>query len=296
MTTFKGNLYGIAALMMWSTMTALMRSVAEAFGVATGAALIYTIAAAALHAKERRINVRGIPRAYILGGGFFFALNAITYSMGIGMAVDHRQTLEVGMLNYLWPCLIVVLSIWINNQKLRWMVWPGTVLSLAGIFQCLTSGSDVTLSGFWASILVTPLPYAFGLTAAFSWGLYCNLSARFSKGHNSVPLFFLAAAVALWANFFASNESLHFPGLWPLCELAFIGVIFGVSYSMWETGIHNGNMVLLAVLSYFTPAASMLFLCLWFKTLPPSGFWIGVALVVGGSLLCWLSVRKGARV
>ena len=67
----KGNLYGIAALAMWSTMTALMRSVAEAFGVATGAALIYTIAAVALHAKEKRIRVRGIPRTYLLGGGFF---------------------------------------------------------------------------------------------------------------------------------------------------------------------------------------------------------------------------------
>lgn len=296
MTSFKGNLYGIIALVMWSTMTGLIRSVTEAFGAAAGTALIYTIGAAALCLKEGRLRVRGMPPAYIWGCGFFFVLYGIVFSQAVGLAVNSRQTLEVGMLNYLWPCLIIVLSMWINKRRLSWLVWPGSLLSVAGIFWCLSAGSEVTAAGFWINLQAAPVPYIFALTAALSWGLYCNLSARYAQGHNAVPLFFMAVAAVLWINFFRSGESLHFPGLRPVCELAFMGVVLGASYSLWETGIHKGNMVFLAVLSYFTPAASMLFICLWLKTLPPHGFWLGVGMVVGGSLLCWLSDRKKSDV
>lgn len=295
MTHFKGNLYGIAALALWSTMTGVMRSVTEAFGTATGTALIYTLATAALYLKNGRPRLRAMPAVYVWGCGFFFVLYGIVFSQAVGLAVDHRQTLEVGMLNYLWPCLIIVLSIWINKERLHWLVWPGCVLSAAGIFWCLASGTEVTLAGFWANIMTAPAPYALGLTAALSWGIYCNLSRRYAQGHNGVTAFFGVVAAALWINFLLRGDSVHYPGLWPICELIFLGAAFGASYSLWETGIHRGNMVFLAILSYFTPAVSMLFMCLWFKTLPASGFWLGVAMVVGGSLLCWLSVRKGAR-
>ena len=292
MTTFRGNLCGIAALVMWSAAIALMRSVTEAFGVDAGTALMYTIAAAALCLREGPPKLRAMPPVYVWGGGFFFVLYGVAFSQAVGLAANHRQTLEVGMLNYLWPCLIIILSIWINKKKLSWLVWPGAVLSSAGIFWCLAAGTEVTPAGFWSNILAAPMPYALGLTAAFSWGLYCNLSARYAQGHNAVSLFFMAVAAALWINFLAGSESLHFPGVWPLCELALMGVIHGVSYSLWETGLHKGNMVLLAVLSYFTPAASMLFICLWLKTLPPTDFWLGVGLVIAGSLLCWLATRR----
>ena len=292
MTTFQGNLCGIAALVMWSSSIALMRSVTEAFGVDAGTALIYTIAAAALYLREGRLEWRGLPVVYAWGSGIFFVLYGVLFSQAVGLAINHRQTLEVGMINYLWPCLIIVLSLWINKKKLSWLVWPGVVISSAGIFWCLAAGSEVTLAGFWSNILTTPIPYVFSLTAAFSWGLYCNLSTRYGQGHNAVPLFFMVVAVILWVNFLFRGEFLHFPGLWPLCELALMGVIHGVSYSLWETGLHKGNMVLMAVLSYFTPAASMLFICIWLKTLPPTDFWPGVGWVIAGSRLWWLASRR----
>ncbi len=292
----KGNLYGIAALVMWSTMIGLMRSVTEAFGAAAGTALIYTIGATALCLRRGFPKVRAMPGAYVWGCGAVFVIYELALSQAVGLASSHAQTLEVGMLNYLWPCLTIVLAMWINKQKLRWLVWPGIALSVVGIFWCLSSNGEVALAGFWANIKTAPVPYALGLTAAFAWGLYCNLSSRYARGHNAMALFFMAVAAVLWLNFFARGETLNFPGVWPVCELVFMGVVFGASCSLWETGIHQGNLLLLAVLSYFTPVASMLFICLWLKTLPAPGFWVGVGLVVGGSLLCWVAGRKSRGV
>lgn len=157
------------------------------------------------------------------------------------------------------------------------------------------SGAELTFSGFIANITASPLPYGISFLAALFWGLYSNLSKRFAGNHNAVSLFFALTALVFWIRFLAGNETLSFPGLRPVCELLFMGMVFGFSYSMWETGIHKGNMLLLAVLSQFIPVISMLFASFWLKTTVEPGFWIGVALVVAGSLVCWSAGMNGKK-
>ena len=76
----------------------------------------------------------------------------------------------------------------------------------------------------------------------------------------------------LWGNFLLQGGKLVFFGLRAGIELACMGAIFAAPYSMWETGMHQGNCMLLAVFSYFTPAASMLFASFWLGPLSPAGF------------------------
>lgn len=292
MTETKANLYGISAILMWGTIVAMARSITESFGVLAGCALMYSIGALALFLKEGFPKIRIMPKTYLLGCGAVFVLYEIFLSQSIGLSVDRRQVLEAGMLNYLWPCAIVVMSVWINGEKLRWQAWPGVLLAIAGIFFCIASSGDLTISGFWESIKASPLPYVLSFSAALLWGLYSNLSKRFGGNHNAVSLFFAFTALTLWLLFFASEQTLSFPEFSSLGLLFFMGMVFGFSYSFWETGIHHGNMLLLAILSYFIPVISMLFASFWLKTTVNSGFWFGVALVVGGSLLCWFAGRK----
>ena len=290
--TLQGNLAGIFALLMWSAMIGLIRSITDAFGVAAGTALIYSAGALALFLKNGIPKVRGMPRTYVFGVGALFLCYEMVFSRAIALAGSPRQTLEVGMLNYLWPCLTVIFSIWIRKTRLRRLVWPGTALAAAGLCWCVAANNGLDLDGFLHNFRTTPLPYILGMTAAVTWALYNNFSALCSKGENAVAAFFAAIAVVLWAVFFIQGNVLQFPGWKALGQLALAGVIVGFSYSLWETGIHNGNFLFLAVCSYFTPAASMLFTSLWLNVLPPAGFWGGVGLVIAGSLLCWLAGVK----
>jgi len=294
MTPAKANLHGVAAILMWSTLIALVRSVSQAFGVAGGTALIFTAGAIVLCLRQGFPNIRAMHPLYVWGCGAAFVLYEILMSQAIGLATSSRQTLEVSMLNYLWPCAIVVISIWINKEKLRWWVWLGILLALAGIFICLSSNSGVDLAGFVSNIMATPLPYGMAFTAAILWGIYCNLSRRYGQGQNAVPFFFIVIASILWIRFFITDSVLLYPDWKAWAELVYIGVIFAVSYAFWETGIQKGNMLLLAIISYFTPVFSTLFICLWLQVMPEPGFWIGVALVVCGSLVCWTATRKPA--
>lgn len=289
----RGNLCGILALLLWSTLVGLMRSVTEAFGVEAGTALIFSVGAVAMLLKDGVPKVGRMPRAYLFGAGALFVAYDIAFALAIGLSRSAGQALEAGMLNYLWPCLVVVFSIWINKTRMRWWVWPGTALSVVGLYWCVAANSGVDLGGFIGNLLETPAPYVCGLTAAVSWALYCNISVRYSKGANAVPLFLAVVAVILWAGFFMRGGRLYFPGYLPVCQLLFIGVASGLSFSLWEHGIHHGSFILLAVCSYFTPALSMLFAAVWLNAMPPSGYWAGVGLVVLGSLICWLaSIRR----
>ncbi len=292
--TTRGTMSGIGALVMWSALVGLIRSVTDAFGVAGGTALMYTVGALVLFLRNGMPKVRTMPKAYLFGVGALFVVYELALSQGVGKAQNARQVMEVGMLNYLWPCLTVLFSMWINRTKLRWLVWPGTALAVVGLYWCVASNGDLDLAGLGASILATPLPYALGLIAAITWALYCNFSVLCAKGHNAVPIFFATVAVVLWIGFFVRGGEMQVPRVASVAQLLALGAIVGFSYSMWETGIHHGNFLFLAVCSYFSPAASALFSAIWLGEMPGWGFWAGVGMVVAGSLLCWLANSEKA--
>lgn len=292
MNTTKANLYGIAAILMWSTLIALVRSVSQAFGVAGGTALIFTAGAIVLCLRQGFPPIWRMHPLYVWGCGAAFVLYEVLMSQSIGFAKSSQQTLEVAMINYLWPSTIVIVSIWINKQKMRWWVWPGISLSFAGIFFCLTSDSSISFLGFVQNILATPLPYGMAFIAAVLWGFYCNLSRKYGSEKNAVPFFFIVIAAALWIRFFITGSEITIPGWKSWAELVYIGVVFAISYAFWETGIQKGNMILLAIISYFTPIFSMLFICVWLQVAPAGSFWIGVSLEIAGSLICWTATRQ----
>ena len=54
-------------------------------------------------------------------------------------------------------------------------------------------------------------------------------------------------------------------------------------------GMMNGNMTVLAVVSYFTPVLSCIFCWMFLGAELSANFWKGVGFVVAGSLICWAS-------
>ena len=50
---------------------------------------------------------------------------------------EGQQTVEVGMINYTWPCLVVLFAILFNGQKAGWWIVPGVIVSFAGIMLVL---------------------------------------------------------------------------------------------------------------------------------------------------------------
>jgi len=59
--------------------------------------------------------------------------------------------------------------------------------------------------------------------------------------------------------------------------------------------VRTGNMVVLASLSYLIPALSTLISTLFLGVTPTAATWIGCALVIGGAVICGLSIKSAPR-
>lgn len=291
MSSIRATLCGLCAILIWSMLIALMRSVTEVFGATLGAALVYSLGALLLFLRQGIPDLKTLSKPYLFIGGFFFVAYELLFSQSIGLAHDSQQTLEVGLVNYLWPCLIVLFSLIILKQKARFYLYPGLLFSFSGIVWCV-SGGAFDLALFMEHVSSNPIPYLLAFIAAIFWGLYCNVARLFTQSSNIVHIFFLVIAIVLWLRSFVSGEP--FPSVPPQAFLNVLitAICFGSSYTLWEVGIQHGNILFLATVSYFTPIFSTLFTCLWLSVLPVPSFWFGVGMVGLGSVLSWLATQK----
>ncbi|MFJ5503520.1 aromatic amino acid DMT transporter YddG [Pectobacterium carotovorum] len=291
MTPQRATLTGLLAILLWSTSVGLIRSLTEALGPIGGAAMIYSTSTLCLLAFYGLPRIKTLPRIYLFAGGAMFVCYEIFLSLSIGLADSRMQAIEIGMINYLWPSLTILFSLFINQQKSRFLLWPSLTLALGGIVWIMKGESDWTPELLWNNVLANPLAYSLAFSAALTWALYCNITKRYGQGKSGVSLFFLITALILWTQYSFSAESAISLTLPSSLQLLFMGASTALAYSAWNAGIQHGNLTLLATASYFTPVLSTLLAALWLNITPALSFWQGVVMVTAGSLLCWYATR-----
>lgn len=292
MTPQRATLTGLLAIILWSTSVGLIRSLTEALGPIGGAAMIYSTSTLCLVAFYGLPRIKALPKVYLFAGGAMFVCYEIFLSLSIGLADSRMQAIEIGMINYLWPSLTIFFSLFINQQKSRFLLWPGLALALGGIVWIMKGDSNWTPELLWNNILANPLAYSLAFSAALTWALYCNITKRYGQGKSGVSLFFFVSSLVLWIQYSFSTEGTISLTLPSSLQLIFMGASTALAYSAWNIGIQHGNLTLLAAASYFTPVLSTLLAALWLNITPAMSFWQGVAMVTAGSLLCWYATRS----
>lgn len=285
------TLSGLLAILLWGTVVGLIRGVSENFGPIGGAALIYTVGSILLVLLLGFPKLRSFPRSYLLVGSILFVAYEICLSLSLGFAANRGQAIELGIINYLWPCFTVILAMLINGQRAGVLVVPGILLSVCGIVWVVGGSGGLSLERTASNILSNPLSYGLAFSGAIIWAVYCNVTKRFADGKNGVALFFMLTAAVLWAKYLLSAEPpLAFTASATI-ELCVTGGAMAAGYAFWNVGILRGNLTLLATASYFTPVFSAVFAAVWLSTPLTTSFWQGVAMVTAGSLLCWAATR-----
>ena len=289
---------GFVAILLWSTTVAFARSLSEQLGPLTAAAAVYGVGgfAALVVMIFRRGTIawfRALPRIYLIGCGVLFIGYMLFLFLAVGLAGNDQQVLEIGLLNYLWPTLTLLLAVVLLGKRARPTLYPALLLALGGIFLVLTQGQRVTWQSFSSNLSKNPAAYVMGISAAVSWSLYSVLTRKWAGGsENGAVLIFLpvTAVVFLVLCFFVDE-----PRQWSLkswLEIAFLGTATFLAYSLWDFSMRKGNIVLVASASYLTPLFSTVVSCLYLAVAPGPSLWIGCALLVGGSLLSRYSVPE----
>ncbi|WP_427308460.1 aromatic amino acid DMT transporter YddG [Cupriavidus sp. H39] len=292
----RATLIGLVAVLLWSSIVGLIRGVSESFGPTGGAALMYTVASVLLWIAVGKVRLRALPGAYLIWGSVLFVSYELCLSLSIGYANTGRQAIEVGMVNYLWPAFTMLAAILFNRQRANWLIVPGFVVAIVGICAVLAGEQGLDLAGMAANVRDNPLSYGLAFAGAIIWAGYCTVTARIAQGKNAVTLFFMLTALALWAKYlFTGGEAMAF-SMAGVVYLALAACAMGFGYAAWNVGILHGNVTVLAGASYFIPVLSAALAAALLQAPLSFAFWKGAAMVVAGSILCWLATHgKGER-
>ena len=287
---------GICAILLWSLTIAFTRSISEKLGPISGATCVYAVGAifgiiSILRSREQRQRIAQLSHAYLLGCGFLFVCYMLLLFLAVGVADNREQVLEVGLINYLWPALMLVLSVPILGNRAKWLLFPGTILALSGVFLVLTSGASVDWHSFANNLASNPGAYLLGLTAAITWALYSLLTQKWVGGREggAVAVFLPVTALAMFLISLLVDEPQNWSGR-AFVEVIILGVATFFAYSLWDNSMRKGKVVFIAASSYLTPVFSTAVTCIYLSVPPTLQLWFGCGILIVGSILSWISI------
>lgn len=247
---------------------------------------LLSVFAAGLLSKKSFITLLIIRRSTlrqtaILGGldGLFYVLLYSGYHLENGIAVLTVQ--------YSWPLLIVILSIFIFGYRLTFFSAVGIFLGILSVIITLTKGHLTTIS--------VAHPYALILVfiAAFCFALLSVLSKRFAVDAyiGTLWLFIFSTLLSAFFVFLFSTPILPPWKAWG--PLLLNGVfINGLSYILWVKAIRIGDAAKISALVFLSPVMGTIWLVYFFHEPFISSYAAGVSLAVLSGMVCLLQKEK----
>jgi drug/metabolite transporter (DMT)-like permease len=279
MTPRTATLVGLTAILMWSLLSVLTVATGKipafqlaAMTFAIGAALAF---ASFLFRPSAFVALKQPVVAWVVGVGGLFGYHALYF-----LALRFAPPAEAGLLNYLWPLLIVLFSSLLPGERLASHHIIGAVLGLAGTVLLLAGN----IGGF-APGQVPGLAAAF--VAAFVWAAYSVMSRKLKAVPTDAVAGFCLATALLAALVHLMVETTVWPetlGQWLAIIALGVGPV-GAAFFVWDIGMKRGDIRVLGAASYATPLLSTLFLILAGFAQPTATIAIAAVLIAGGGLI-----------
>lgn len=250
MTRMKATAIGFTAILMWALLALLTIRTAPVpplllnalcFGIGGVIGLFWT-------ARKGFGVLRGVSwKVYAFGTIGLFGYHFLYFT-----AFRISPTAETGLIAYLWPLFIVLLSGLLPGERLTAFHIIGALMAFAGAALIILA-RDSAGAG---SVLGFSLAFA----CAITWAGYSVLSRKMGDvPTEAVTVFCLATALLSALTHLAVEET-----VWPVDTSGWLAVFFlglgpvGAAFFTWDVGMKKGDIQLLGVASYAAPLLSTL--------------------------------------
>jgi drug/metabolite transporter (DMT)-like permease len=256
MNKTRATLIGFSAVIMWGLLAYLSKS-AEAIPPlqlnAMGFFVGGLVGAASWPFRPRSYLVLFGQKwqVWALNVGALFGCHLLYF-----IAIRNAPAVEVSLIAYTWPLLIVVFSAFAPGEKLKSYHILGVALGVAGAFIVISKGQFNLLSGGLQLGHIIALPYA------IMWAGFSVMIRKYGAVPSDIVVGFCFASAAL-------SGIAHFafePTLWNLNSSQMFAVLslgllpMGLAFYAWDFGMKHGDRMILGVSSYAAPLLSTLVL------------------------------------
>ncbi len=248
------TLIGFSAVLLWSLLAVLtaasgtmpaLQLMAISFGI--GGLFLLVLRPGSIRAMRQPWPV------WLLGVGGLFG-----YHFCYFLALRSAPPVEAGLINYLWPLLIVLFSALLPGEKLKPVHIIGAIIAFSGAILVVTRGQGFGFDPRYG------LGYFAALVAAVSWGVYSVLSRRFAAvSSDAITGFCLGTALLAGLCHFALEPTVWPDNPWQWAAAIGLGLgPVGLAFFVWDIGVKQGDIQVLGAASYSAPLLSTLILCL----------------------------------
>lgn len=279
MTTRSATAIGFVAILLWALLALFTVGTAPTppfllnamcFSVATVIGFGWTL-------WQGKLSVlRHIPwRVYLFGTIGLMGYHALYFS-----ALRLAPAAEAGLIAYLWPLLIVLLSGLLPGEKLKAGHLLGGLLGFAG--------AALIISGGGTGFQMENLPgYLITLACAFTWSGYSVLSRKLGEAPTeAVTIYCLATAILSGLAHMAFETTVWPSGTLGWASVAALGLgPVGLAFYVWDVGVKKGDIQLLGVLSYAAPLLSTLVLVVVGIATASWALGLAAMLITGGAAI-----------
>ena len=284
------TLIGFGAVLLWSLLAFFTAAsgamppfqlTAISFGIGALAGMaLWMFRPAAIKA------LRQPPKVWLLGVGGLFGYHFCYFT-----ALRNAPPVEAGLINYLWPILIVLFSALLPGERLRLHHLLGGLVALCGVVLVVTGGESIAIKSEYA------LGYGAALAAALIWSTYSVLSRRFAEvPSDAITGFCLVTALlagichllletTVWPASFTQWAAIVALGLGPV----------GLAFYVWDIGVKRGDIQVLGAASYAAPLLSTLVLVLTGYAAFTGSLVTACVLVTAGALIAARDLLWGKR-
>ncbi len=288
MTRNRATLTGLTAILQWALLALftigsapvpplLLNALCFAIGGAIG--LIWTIA------NGRLALLRGVPwHVYAFGTAGLFGAHLLYFT-----AFRLAPSAETGLIAYLWPLLIVLMSGALPGERLGPLHVGGALLAFSGAaLIVLQKGTGAGLSA--------------GHLTAFAFALWWAGYSVLSRFLGAVP----TESVTVFCLFTAALSALaHLalePTALPVSAIGWLSVAalgigpVGIAFFTWDVGMKRGDIQMLGVAAYAAPLLSTLALTMAGLADPSPVLLAAAVMITGGAALAALGSARARRI
>lgn len=281
----KAYLFALSAILLWSTVGSAFKislryiSFIELLFYAAFVSAI-TLFVVLVFSRKLQLILKLKPANFLRAALLGF-LNPFLYYVFLLQAYNLLLAQEAGTLNYIWPVVLVLLSIPLLKQKIGWVSFLAILISFLGTVIIGTQGQLFSLK------FSNAVGVGLALGSAIFWALFWIFNVK-DKTDAVVKLFlnFVFGLIYI-AIYLLATSGFKQPSINGLAGAAYIGLFeMGITYILWLTALKLSlTTAKVSNLVYLSPFISLFFIRFAVGETILISTVIGLTLIVGGILI-----------
>ena len=279
----KAYLLALLAVLFWSTMSSAFKITLRyipfdqmlLWSTLTGfSALLVINQLSTVPVRKKNITLKDLQSSAVMG-----LFNPFLYYLILFKAYDLLEAQVAGTLNYTWPIALVLLSIPLLKQKIKWLSIAAIFISFFGIIIISTHGD------FKIFELANPLGVGLAVGSAFFWAVYWILNMKDKReetGKIMLNLFFGFVYILIYL--LVTGTEIHFPHGYAIIGIVYIGLFeMSITFVIWLKALtYSVNTAKVSNLIYLSPFIALLIIRLTVGEEILTSTITGLFFIVGG--------------